>query len=65
MTVKLGHDIWDMTSATPLNRTAKTGQPDSQPGQDKEEGMPEHNSKDRTVVTSEVGTGELGTRAME
>jgi hypothetical protein len=27
--------------------------------------MPEHNSKDRTVVTSEVGTGELGTRAME
>jgi hypothetical protein len=28
MTVKLGHDIWDMTSATPLNRTAKTGQSD-------------------------------------
>jgi hypothetical protein len=70
MTVKLGHDIWDMTSATPLNRTAKTGQSDQvsltdQPGQDKEEGMPEHNSKDRTVVTSEVGTGELGTRAMD
>jgi hypothetical protein len=26
MTVKLGHDIWDMTSAITLDRTGQSGQ---------------------------------------
>ncbi len=58
-TVKLGHDIWDMTSAITLDRTAGKGKPgqDSQDrsawtgkaGQDREDGMPGHDSKDWTV----------------
>ncbi len=70
MTVKLGHDIWDMTLVIMLDRTAQTGQSGQvgltgQPGQvragqDREDGMLRHDSKDQIV-----GTGELGIKAME
>jgi hypothetical protein len=51
-------NAWGTTTAeiTFQQRRPWTGQA----GQDREDGMPGHNSKDWTVVT-----GELGTRAME
>jgi hypothetical protein len=52
MTVKLGHDIWDMTSAMTLDRITQTGQSGQvltgQPGQDREYKMPGYDKKNWT-----------------
>jgi hypothetical protein len=70
MTVRLGHDIRDMTSAMTLDMTGQTGQSGQvsltgHPGQVRQDrrertGCQDIDSKDRTV-----GKGKLGTRAME
>jgi hypothetical protein len=73
MIVKLVHDIWYMTLAMTLERTAQTGQPGQprqvsldrsawtgQPGPDREDRMPVLDSQDQTV-----GTGDLAIRAIE
>jgi hypothetical protein len=57
-TEQLGQDCRDrsvLDRGRP-NRLAMTGQP----GQDREDGWPGQNSKERTAVTGEPGTGVLG-----
>jgi hypothetical protein len=55
MTVKLGHDIWEMTSAMTLDRITQTGQS----GQVGLTGQPGQLRKDRTERT---GWQEMTTR---
>ncbi len=68
-TVKLGHDIWGMTSAITLDRTAQTCQSEQvvltdQPGQVRQDRTERMGCQDMTARTGLSG-GELGTRAME
>ncbi len=63
--VRLGHYIWDMTSAMTLERITKTVRSDrstwaGQARQDREDGMSRHDNKNQTM-----GAGELWATAME
>ncbi len=54
MTVKLGHYIWDMTSAMTLDRITQTDQsgqvgPTGQPGQLRQDGMPGPDNNDQSL----------------